>query len=206
MMGDNHLDTGYFGEKGVLLEHNLRVQCHICGKWFKQLGYHITRTEGLTTDEYKLRFGLRRGLGLISSDLKAKRSEAATTILIDHRHHGWNVLKQNPGGAKGKKHRLQTLNSTERQLHQKRIAQMAGDAMKQKFDHEHPFIKCMFCSKQFKRTTNQNVRKPSRTFCSFHCYQEYRQLHRKASDSLVNPATIPPLADSDNIKLLKRKG
>lgn len=37
-------------------------------------------------------------------------------------------------------------------------------------------------------------------------YVRSLELVRKASDSLVNPATIPPLADSANIKLLKRKG
>jgi predicted transcriptional regulator len=35
-----------------------KVQCHLCGRWYRQLGVHLRR-HGLTADEYRREIGLR---------------------------------------------------------------------------------------------------------------------------------------------------
>jgi len=43
-----------------------KIQCHVCGKWFKSFASHI-RVHQLTAPEYKDKFGLRRTIPLASN-------------------------------------------------------------------------------------------------------------------------------------------
>lgn len=53
------VDDGYFGYQGVVLLDEIldRVQCHICGRWYKALSGHLKIHETTATN-YKERFGL----------------------------------------------------------------------------------------------------------------------------------------------------
>ncbi len=56
-----------YGDVGIVAYDPVedKVQCHICGKWFRGLNTHVFRTHGWTADEYREEFGLNRGQPLI---------------------------------------------------------------------------------------------------------------------------------------------
>lgn len=56
-----------YGEGGILAYDPVedKVQCHICGKWFRGLNNHVLRAHGWTADDYREEFGLNRGQSLI---------------------------------------------------------------------------------------------------------------------------------------------
>lgn len=56
-----------YGELGILAYDPIddKVQCHICGHWFRSLGPHVQKAHGWTADDYREEFGLDRGQGLI---------------------------------------------------------------------------------------------------------------------------------------------
>jgi len=59
--------SALYGEVGILAYDPVedKVQCHICGKWFRGLNNHVSRTHGWTADDYRDEFGLNRGQSLI---------------------------------------------------------------------------------------------------------------------------------------------
>lgn len=69
-----------FGFQGVLMHDDVedKVQCHLCGKWFDNLGQHIRHSHNETPDEYRMRVGLSLRTGLCSKRLsEAHRRVAA---------------------------------------------------------------------------------------------------------------------------------
>ncbi len=65
------VDVGYYGYQGImLLDKTLdRVQCHVCGRWFKSVGAHL-RKHQIHHLTYKERFGLYRTESLMSLNTK----------------------------------------------------------------------------------------------------------------------------------------
>lgn len=63
---------------GALLtdDDGSRVQCHVCGRWYRGLQTHI-RTHGLDAASYKERYGLARGLSLWSPQYQERQRQAA---------------------------------------------------------------------------------------------------------------------------------
>jgi hypothetical protein len=57
-LGDR--DGPIFGELVVLAEEGCRVQCHICGRWKKQLANHALYAHRVSPAEYRAIFGLNR--------------------------------------------------------------------------------------------------------------------------------------------------
>lgn len=55
-----------------------RIQCLICGKWYKALVSHITM-HGISVDEYRDRFNIPWGRGLVSQLTKEKQAIALKT-------------------------------------------------------------------------------------------------------------------------------
>jgi len=53
---------------GELRYDGYKIQCHICGKWYRGLATHI-RVHGLTADEYREEFSLNRTQPLCSPDI-----------------------------------------------------------------------------------------------------------------------------------------
>lgn len=58
---------GGFGYYGALTRTNdeEKLQCHICGYFISHLGAHVHMAHGISTRDYKLRYGLRLKDGLI---------------------------------------------------------------------------------------------------------------------------------------------
>ncbi|HTE64608.1 MAG TPA: MucR family transcriptional regulator [Solirubrobacteraceae bacterium] len=53
-----------------------RVQCHLCGGWYRALGSsHLSRTHGVTADEYRELVGLRPRHPLWAPDLIDEQGE-----------------------------------------------------------------------------------------------------------------------------------
>ncbi|HUV59417.1 MAG TPA: MucR family transcriptional regulator [Desulfatiglandales bacterium] len=52
-----------------------RIQCLLCGKWFKRLPTHLTAIHDMTSDEYRELYGLPWKRGLCSRDHSLKLSE-----------------------------------------------------------------------------------------------------------------------------------
>lgn len=61
-------DGPIFGERGVLAcdDEGERVQCHVCGRWWRNLGIHAAITHKIGADDYRRLFGLRASTGLVS--------------------------------------------------------------------------------------------------------------------------------------------
>lgn len=72
--------TTYFGQLGELAydRDEDRVQCHLCGGWFRMLGSsHLRRTHGWTLAEYRETFHLPAGVPTCSRELSARQSACA---------------------------------------------------------------------------------------------------------------------------------
>lgn len=165
----------FYGDKGILLEIDNRVQCHLCGKWFKQLGMHITRTEGMSVDQYKEKFGLARGNGLMGSETLHKRGVAASH-LREYSHLGAAVLRSRKGQrVEGKKQRAETLMNESYQQRRLQSLRKAWAAIREAALPNHPPVTCTHCSSIFRWTRSQQWNKSQRLFCSFKCYCDYRK-------------------------------
>jgi hypothetical protein len=57
-----------------------RIQCHLCGRFYAKLGYHVSRGHGMDPDEYREQFGLNRGTPLASP----APSQKLSIILGEH--------------------------------------------------------------------------------------------------------------------------
>lgn len=66
-----------YGQLGVLSYDEVedKVQCHICGEWFRGLNAHIRQTHHWTLDEYREEFGLNRGQSLICEGTRKRLSD-----------------------------------------------------------------------------------------------------------------------------------
>lgn len=91
-----------YGDLGILASHEDKVQCHICGKWFRGLNNHVLRSHGWTADEYREEFQLNRKQGLIGSDTREKLRE------INKRLGNWRHL---PSLTRSKEENRQFLRS-----------------------------------------------------------------------------------------------
>lgn len=76
-----------YGTMGVLAYDPIedKVECHICGKWFRGLNTHIRQRHNYTTDDYREEFGLNRCQSLICEGTKQKLS--AINKKLDHWKH-----------------------------------------------------------------------------------------------------------------------
>lgn len=71
-------DNG-IGYKGVVMydEHEDKVQCHICGKWFQFLPPHIAKFHKVTAKKYRDDGGINNTAALCSVNYSKQRSELA---------------------------------------------------------------------------------------------------------------------------------
>lgn len=60
-----------------------RIQCLVCGKWFKELGWHLKKKHEMSCDEYKEKYGLPWSRGLVSEDLHIRKSDTAKRLVAD---------------------------------------------------------------------------------------------------------------------------
>lgn len=76
------LDKYYSGDE---------IECLICGNHYSGLVQHITRTHEMSTDDYKLKFGLPFSSGLTGTVTRAKQAENGEEIF---REHGASMVKK----------------------------------------------------------------------------------------------------------------
>jgi hypothetical protein len=65
------------GKIGVLIDDGAKVECHVCGAWFRGLGNHVWGAHDLTADEYRAIFGLAWDTGLVGPMLRESISRRA---------------------------------------------------------------------------------------------------------------------------------
>lgn len=65
-----------FGYQGVIQydDQEDKIQCHICGKWFRYSGMHIAKKHGMLSDDYKMKYGLSLGTPLCGERESARHS------------------------------------------------------------------------------------------------------------------------------------
>lgn len=71
---DAHAYAHVYGERGRITESGGKLQCHLCGRWFRHLGLHAWKTHELTADQYRREMGLHPLLGLVTEDLHLRMS------------------------------------------------------------------------------------------------------------------------------------
>ena len=67
------------GYLGVIMydDKDDKVQCHICGGWYRHVGSHAARKHSVPASDYKDRFGLAQGIALCGTSVSRSRSEIA---------------------------------------------------------------------------------------------------------------------------------
>lgn len=67
------------GYPGVLLERvsDGKIQCHLCGEWFKFLGSHVYQTHKISAKKYRQKFSLRSKDALCNSVMSGKQRDVA---------------------------------------------------------------------------------------------------------------------------------
>ncbi len=108
---------GEFGYLGVISynKNKDKIQCHICGKFFRSLGTsaHL-KVHNITNDEYKERFGIARTVALVSEGTREKHLQSfmnrTDEWIKDIKEVGTD--EQRAKNSLGKKRRIYTRNKT----------------------------------------------------------------------------------------------
>jgi hypothetical protein len=51
-----------------------KIQCHICGKWYRQVGTHIVQTHKITARQYREEYGFDVKRGQLPNDLRERKA------------------------------------------------------------------------------------------------------------------------------------
>jgi hypothetical protein len=70
-------------EVRAYLDRDYKIQCLLCGKWYKALGHHVVRIHDTTPDEYREMFGMPYGYGLVSKTTKNNYSVSVKARISD---------------------------------------------------------------------------------------------------------------------------
>ena len=121
----------YFGRLGVLADDGVKVECHICGTYYRFLGNHVVRAHDVTADEYRAYFGLNCTTGLTGPDLRKIRVANGKRLHAWDLEHGVepgrNTPEQMSARLKGQPKRLETKIRPE--THAKRV-ELGGQQMR----------------------------------------------------------------------------
>lgn len=73
------------GFQGVIMYDDAedKVQCHICGKYYSLLGKHVSATHNMTTEDYKIEYGLSLGVALCGTGISSLRSKLGRKLFAD---------------------------------------------------------------------------------------------------------------------------
>ena len=70
----------FYGERGVIRydekEHH-KLQCYICGRYYENLGTHISEWHMVSVDWYKAEFGVKATFGLVTEQMKVDLAKTA---------------------------------------------------------------------------------------------------------------------------------
>ena len=78
-------DGPIFGQLGVLATDGTRVECHLCGLWFKLLASHVRQAHGFSGAAYRSLVGLKTRTALAGPSLRAVRHALAEPTLKPYR-------------------------------------------------------------------------------------------------------------------------
>ena len=79
-------DGLFYGELGKITYDgdNHRLQCHICGRFYEQLGLHVSEWHLVTLNWYKSQFGIKETFGLATEQLKYDAGQTALKTIEKH--------------------------------------------------------------------------------------------------------------------------
>lgn len=80
------------------------VECRLCGRRWRSLGHHLRKGHGIDADEYRDRFGIRRGEPLTSPATRARMSDAIGRTIAAGKldgHYAGNAARASDAGAAG---------------------------------------------------------------------------------------------------------
>ena len=60
-----------------------KVQCHICGKWWRHVGSHVHVSHDMSAREYKDQFGLTQKIALCATSISRTRSRIMSRAIDD---------------------------------------------------------------------------------------------------------------------------
>jgi hypothetical protein len=85
-----------------------KIQCLICDKWYKELGWHLRAKHTMSCDEYKSKFGLPWSRGLVSEELHIRKSEKAKELVANGKiAQHFNQSEFNELRKRGKRKKIQ---------------------------------------------------------------------------------------------------
>ena len=102
-----------------------RIQCLLCGRWFRSLGHHVSKIHEITPDEYKTCFGLPYNRGLSSKKYHDNHSKTHKELY----QQGVNPLAREDLRLKGSA-------LAKQQSHKRRLGQ-PFNKLRQKDTHKH---------------------------------------------------------------------
>lgn len=81
------VDEGYGFYGVVLLDTKAdKIQCHICGKWFRSLCSHVKNKHGLRLRDYKLKYGISLMTPLVCRGVSRRLSETSSSNPDRHKN------------------------------------------------------------------------------------------------------------------------
>ena len=86
-VNDRYLENGiFYGKKGVISYADMdeRLQCHICGEYYKHLGCHIVEGHKFELDWYREQFEIKQTFGLVNDEIKKILSDTIKKTLANH--------------------------------------------------------------------------------------------------------------------------
>ena len=66
-----------YNQKVMLKDGRTRIQCKICGKWYRQVGTHIVQVHGVLARAYREAYGFDVKKGQLPEDYRGLKAEQA---------------------------------------------------------------------------------------------------------------------------------
>jgi len=90
------LHSGFLPPNGLLAyDGNGKVQCHICGRWYKNLEAHTRQTHQIEASEYREEFGLNRLQPLCSPEISRRLGQSLRQTGLVGKH-PWKEPPRSP--------------------------------------------------------------------------------------------------------------
>lgn len=118
-----------------------RTVCRICNEKFEHLGSHIYHAHGIKANDYKAKFGLAKGLSLISETVEKKKKEKFNE---DREKYLKNIT-----GANSLKHRFKKGSVGKKRYFARRERERVKERIQDENKNKKPEL-CPVCNIKFK--------------------------------------------------------
>ena len=134
---------------GEVVTDGCRVQCHLCGKWFKSVAGHVVRKHGWLSDDYREEFGLNRKQALCSKELSEVFRDNTIRRLSNGTLNPPRYSKENPPSPERKyvTRRLQGNNAKSEALTGRHLSIKERQAMNNNLLHTQDIAPCFYCGR-----------------------------------------------------------